>query len=76
MSLTSRGRLVLRGEDDEAEALVVSALQSDVEALRPSGRRLLGGARHLAAGALGRAVDQGGCNVVGLLAALLLSTTV
>ncbi|TNN21655.1 hypothetical protein EYF80_068234 [Liparis tanakae] len=77
--LTSSRGLVLRRQDNEAEALVVSALQGDVEALGPRGRRRLDGVRSRLDGVrslgvrrLGGAVDQGGRHRLGLLSALLL----
>lgn len=76
MCLTSGRRLVLRREDHEAEALVVFALQRDVEALGPRRLRGLDGVGKLAAGRLGRAVDQGGRHLLGLLAAVVLLAVV
>lgn len=50
--LTSRRRLVFRGEDDKSEALVVLALKSDFVGLR------VAVAGHLDVGGFGWAVDQ------------------
>ena len=74
--LTSGRGLILRGEDDETEALVVPALQGDVEALGPGRLGPLGGAGRLDAGRLGGGADQGGRHLVGLLAALFLSAAI
>lgn len=76
MFLTSRRGLGLRGQDNEAKALVVSALQVNVEALRPSGLSGLDGVRELAPRRLGGVVDQDGCHLLRLLAVLLLPVAV
>lgn len=70
--LTSGWGLVLGRQDNEAESLVVFALQSNVEALRPRGLKGLDGIGNLDSRHLGGAVDQDRRYMLGLLTALLL----